>query len=138
MTAPTIVVALAAVRRPRPHLKKTLAELGDNVLVDLIAWSPPPESLEGVVRRLVVIGPSSSSAHLAARIIQRLRGGLKVRFWTRLRASSEALSLIHNADVVVTLDGPTLWAGWKLAQRGIPVMAGAAAAARELATRRQA
>jgi hypothetical protein len=137
MTRGVNVVALATLPRPRAHVAKSLSDLGDEVIVDMVTWSPPPEPLDGLVRRLTVVGPPPGPRNIAVKIVHRLRGGLSRRYWAKLRADTAVLDLIDDADLVVALDTPSVWAGWHLARRpDVVVVVGAAAAARTLAARR--
>ncbi|WBQ05018.1 hypothetical protein [Kribbella sp. CA-293567] len=55
-------------------------------------------------------------------------------YWNRILGRADVMTTIDQADVVIALDGGSVWAGWQVGQRkpGTPVVLGLPAARREL------
>lgn len=64
----------------------------------------------------------------------RKADNLAKTYWARVLGRADVMSTIEQADVVIALDGGSVWAGWQVGQRKpqTPVVLGVPAARREL------
>jgi hypothetical protein len=64
----------------------------------------------------------------------RKADNLAKTYWSRLNTRADVMSTIAQADVIIALDGGSVWAGWQIGQRRTetPVVLGLPAARREL------
>jgi len=64
----------------------------------------------------------------------RKADNLAKTYWTRVLGRPDVMTRIEQADVVIALDGGSVWAGWQVGQRKpeTPVVLGVPAARREL------
>jgi hypothetical protein len=64
----------------------------------------------------------------------RKADNLAKTYWARVQGRADVMKAIEQADVVIALDGGSVWAGWQVGQRKpqTPVVLGVPAARREL------
>ncbi|MDX6281832.1 MAG: hypothetical protein QOH03_2903 [Kribbellaceae bacterium] len=64
----------------------------------------------------------------------RKADNLAKTYWSRVNTRSDVMNTIAQADVIIALDGGSVWAGWQIGQRRTetPVVLGLPAARREL------
>jgi hypothetical protein len=64
----------------------------------------------------------------------RKADNLAKTYWSRVNTRADVMKTIEQADVIIALDGGSVWAGWQIGQRRTetPVVLGLPAARREL------